>query len=159
MSETTPLSGIEVTTGFQPMAFVLNACTTRLQIDGGQPILRPWGQTFIPMPPGVHSVRCWFRYSVYETAGDATVTVEVPAGQIVSISYRAPGWMFRPGKWQVLGAQEARELPAAAGPTTAAAPQPGWYADPSGRHQLRFWNGADWTEHVSDNGVASVEPV
>ena len=34
-----------------------------------------------------------------------------------------------------------------------------WYPDTTGRHQLRYWDGANWTEHVSDNGVAGVDPL
>lgn len=34
-----------------------------------------------------------------------------------------------------------------------------WYPDPSNRHQLRYWNGAAWTEHVSDNGATFVDPL
>lgn len=34
-----------------------------------------------------------------------------------------------------------------------------WYDDPTGRHELRYWNGSDWTEHVSDAGNQSVDPV
>jgi len=34
-----------------------------------------------------------------------------------------------------------------------------WYPDPMRRHQLRYWNGTTWTDHVSDNGVQSVDPV
>jgi hypothetical protein len=34
---------------------------------------------------------------------------------------------------------------------------PGWYADPSGRHQLRYWD-AGWTEHVSTSGVRGIDP-
>jgi hypothetical protein len=34
-----------------------------------------------------------------------------------------------------------------------------WYADPTGRHQLRYHNGTTWTEHVSDNGQQSTDPV
>jgi len=34
-----------------------------------------------------------------------------------------------------------------------------WLADPSGRHELRYWDGTRWTEHVSDKGVTSVDPV
>ncbi|HKO85810.1 MAG TPA: DUF2510 domain-containing protein, partial [Actinomycetota bacterium] len=26
----------------------------------------------------------------------------------------------------------------------------GWLADPSRRHELRYWDGQRWTEHVSD---------
>lgn len=34
-----------------------------------------------------------------------------------------------------------------------------WYPDPSGRHEHRYWDGSAWTEHVSNQGVASVDPV
>jgi hypothetical protein len=30
-----------------------------------------------------------------------------------------------------------------------------WYPDPSGRHQLRYWDGTRWTENVSNGGVVS----
>lgn len=33
----------------------------------------------------------------------------------------------------------------------------GWYDDPFRRHQLRYWDGGRWTEHVSDHGVARVD--
>ena len=34
---------------------------------------------------------------------------------------------------------------------------PRWHADPTRRHELRYWNGTAWTEHVSDRGVAGVD--
>ncbi len=33
----------------------------------------------------------------------------------------------------------------------------GWYPDPSGRHELRYWTGADWSEQVANGGVVSSE--
>src|SRR5262245_27902824 len=30
-----------------------------------------------------------------------------------------------------------------------------WYPDPSGRHQLRYWDGTRWTENVSNAGVVT----
>jgi uncharacterized RDD family membrane protein YckC len=33
-----------------------------------------------------------------------------------------------------------------------------WAPDPLGRHHYRYWDGAQWTEHVSDDGVVSVDP-
>jgi len=35
----------------------------------------------------------------------------------------------------------------------------GWYSDPSGRHEKRYWDGTRWTEHVSDDDVRSNDPV
>ena len=34
----------------------------------------------------------------------------------------------------------------------------GWFPDPAGRHQLRYWDGTSWTEHVRDQQVAGVDP-
>lgn len=36
-------------------------------------------------------------------------------------------------------------------------PSPGWYADPAGRHQLRWWDGGRWTDGVATAGVATRE--
>ncbi len=33
-----------------------------------------------------------------------------------------------------------------------------WYPDPFGRHELRYWDGSQWTEHVSSHGRQSVDP-
>jgi Protein of unknown function (DUF2510) len=40
---------------------------------------------------------------------------------------------------------------------TAVAPA-GWYADPSGRYELRYWDGTQWTEHVSRAGQQFTDP-
>ena len=39
------------------------------------------------------------------------------------------------------------------------APTPGWNPDPSGRHEYRYWDGSNWTDDVSDNGVTSIDPL
>jgi len=45
---------------------------------------------------------------------------------------------------------------APAAPAPAPTPTPavpaGWYADPAGRFDLRYWDGGTWTEHVSRAG-------
>jgi uncharacterized protein YxjI len=33
-----------------------------------------------------------------------------------------------------------------------------WYPDPLGRHELRYWDGSQWTEHVSSHGRQSIDP-
>jgi hypothetical protein len=32
-------------------------------------------------------------------------------------------------------------------------PPAGWYGDPALRHQVRYWDGGAWTDHVADQGV------
>lgn len=56
------------------------------------------------------------------------------------------------GPPQVTAAAQAepRQLP-------PAIPGPGWYDDPFGRHEQRYWNQA-WTEHVQDGNVPSTDP-
>lgn len=34
----------------------------------------------------------------------------------------------------------------------------GWYADPSSRFELRYWNGTEWTEHVARSGQQFTDP-
>ncbi|HUP72430.1 MAG TPA: phospholipid scramblase-related protein [Acidimicrobiales bacterium] len=36
---------------------------------------------------------------------------------------------------------------------------PGWFPDPLGRHEQRYWDGQQWTEHVASHGRQSVDPV
>lgn len=35
----------------------------------------------------------------------------------------------------------------------------GWYPDPTGRHQHRFYDGTAWTDHVGDSGRQSTDPL
>jgi hypothetical protein len=37
--------------------------------------------------------------------------------------------------------------------------RPDWYTDPTGRHDLRYFNGTSWTGDVSDSGRRSVDPL
>jgi len=37
--------------------------------------------------------------------------------------------------------------------------EPGWYPDPYHRHQVRYWDGSSWTEHVGDDGQQGTDPV
>ncbi len=41
-------------------------------------------------------------------------------------------------------------------PATAAG-RAGWHADPWQRHQVRFFDGSQWTEHVADGGLAGLD--
>jgi hypothetical protein len=36
---------------------------------------------------------------------------------------------------------------------------PGWYPDPYGRHERRYWSGIRWSRHVDDGGYRTEDPV
>lgn len=43
-------------------------------------------------------------------------------------------------------------------PSISPAVPAGWYADPSSRFELRYWNGTEWTEHVARSGQQFTDP-
>ena len=58
--------------------------------------------------------------------------------------------------------QASSQSPSAGAVQKAAAPSaaaPDWFADPLGRHQHRYWDGAAWTDVVADNGWQSTDPL
>jgi hypothetical protein len=48
----------------------------------------------------------------------------------------------------------SQPAPSAAVPSVPA----GWYADPSGRFEQRYWDGGTWTEHVARGGAQYTDP-
>jgi Protein of unknown function (DUF2510) len=43
--------------------------------------------------------------------------------------------------------------------TEPGAVRAGWFGDPAGRHQYRYWDGVAWTAAVADNGTQSADPL
>ena len=79
---------------------------------------------------------------------------------IIAGSFIAIGWIVA----LIYVLAIARRRVAAIHPPPAAsrsipAPAAGWYADPAGHHEHRYWDGSNWTAAVSDEGVASTEPL
>jgi len=87
--------------------------------------------------------------------------VEEPAGWAV-----APEQTAQPAApATVLGgmgqatAQPAAQQSAPAQQASAQSSTPaGWYHDPSGRYELRYWDGSQWTEHVARGGQQFTDP-
>lgn len=63
--------------------------------------------------------------------------------------------IFRPKPQTVAPIAGTGMVGTAVRPTLAAR----WMNDPTGRHQYRYWDGANWTENVYDAGVESRDPV
>ncbi len=70
-----------------------------------------------------------------------------------AVNYQ-PAPAAQPAYQPAPAAQPAYQSAAAASPAVPA----GWYADPAGRFELRYWDGGTWTEHVSRAGQQFTDP-
>jgi len=53
----------------------------------------------------------------------------------------------------------AARRPGRAAPVPPSAAGAGWFGDPTGRHEMRYWDGARWTDAVSSGGVPATDPL
>jgi hypothetical protein len=67
------------------------------------------------------------------------------------------GWTGGRGTDSSWGGSSQQQQQAAAATSTPSVPA-GWYADPAGRFELRYWDGTAWTEHVSRGGQQYTDP-
>lgn len=100
-------SGIQVRTKFFFLMFLLFFFKTQVEVDGGPPVERPWGETFVPVAPGHHTVRCYVPYLFLREMGASTVEVDVAPDQVVAVRWRAPFFVLMAGKWTVEGPVQA----------------------------------------------------
>jgi len=172
------MGGIELKTSFFPLAFILFLFPAKAVIDGGAEMGHGWGTKVYPIPAGRHTVRVWCPYFFIFKMGDATQTVDVGVGEVVALEWKCPWLVFLTGTWVPLGSRGLTQGDLQGGPAPAVAPgnmpavapaQPGapalpppgggtpagWHPDPQGQAALRYWDGSQWTDHVSDGQPAS----
>lgn len=101
-------------------------------------------------------------------AAEAAAVTPEPAAAEPAVAEPA-GWALAPEPAPQPAAQPAPEPAPAPAPQPEPAPAPapapatpavpsGWYADPSGRFELRYWDGSAWTEHVARAGQQFTDP-
>ena len=93
--------------------------------------------------------------AVAETVVEAVVETAVPETPAEAVS--------EPAGWAAVAEPETEPepevvVPAAVAGAVAPAVPAGWYADPAGRFELRYWDANQWTEHVSRAGQQSTDP-
>ena len=98
MTQGQPSEGIEITATFFVLAFLLLFFPPTFVVDG-QTMKGAWNKsTLVPVVPGSHSVKVFFRYFGMMDAGPGEVQVDVPAGGTARVKYRAPLLVFLKGK-------------------------------------------------------------
>ncbi len=115
------------------------------------------------------SAEGWSVVSIVSTGGDVTAFLSkaaagaeaaAPAAEAAPVAAAAAAAVAEPAGWAAApeaAAPAPAPAPAAAAPATPAIPAD-WYADPSGRFELRYWNGSAWTEHVARAGQQYTDP-
>lgn len=107
----------------------------------------PWAGQGGPGPGGP-----WPTASYPPPPAPGTEDAAPPPPPDVPPAYPSPGAPAYPSP----GAPGAPPAPGQVFPPQQAPPF-GWYPDPSGRHEQRYWDGTRWTEHVRDGGQDSTE--
>jgi hypothetical protein len=99
---TSPSSGegIEVTGRHNPLAWILLLVPLKVEVDGQQES-GSWGSRFIAVPPGEHRVSVYFPYLFMPRCCEGSASVTVSPGQVAKVDYKAPLFMFSPGKLTV----------------------------------------------------------
>ena len=94
-------TGIEITTGFFPLAFLLLLCSPVVEFNG-QPFRSSWGTRFFNLPEGEYNVNIYVPYLFWRRCGENSINVKVIAGQTAKVSFRAPSTVFSKGKIKIL---------------------------------------------------------
>jgi hypothetical protein len=94
-------SGIEIRATYFPLAFLLLLFPPTFVVDG-QAMPGRWNQaTTIPVGPGSHQVKVFFRYLWFMDAGPGETQVDVTEGSVRRVTYKAPWLVFLRGKMTV----------------------------------------------------------
>ncbi|MHB9111873.1 MAG: hypothetical protein ACYC4D_04525 [Thermoleophilia bacterium] len=72
-----------------------------IEVDG-EPREGNWGLNTLVVSPGQHTIKAYHKWLVFRKAYASSTTVEVAAGQTVSLEWHTGSAAFRPGKWKVL---------------------------------------------------------
>ena len=94
-------SGIEINATFFPLAFLLLFFPPTFVVDG-QAMAGKWSRpATIPVGPGSHQVKVFFRYLWFMDAGPGETQVDVTEGSVRRVTYKAPWLVFLAGKISV----------------------------------------------------------
>ena len=77
--------------------------------------------------------------------------------EVVSLTTTVKTWMNVTGNDIVVIMKRPTDHPADV--TMEPDTRVGWHPDPAARHQLRYFDGDNWTDHVADNDEVATDPL
>ncbi|WP_233289274.1 hypothetical protein [Kitasatospora sp. MBT63] len=89
-------TGISLQGRHNPLQLFLFFVPLTVEVDGTAES-GSWRNRFVPLAPGVHQVKVFFRYMFKARCCEATLRIEVADGQEISLEYRAPQPVTSPG--------------------------------------------------------------
>lgn len=95
-------SGLEIKTGFFPLAWFLFFVTPTIEINGVKH-KRKWGKTFFELSPGEYRIKISFPYMGKSECGANEIQVTLSEGQRKRITYNMPAWMLAKGTIKING--------------------------------------------------------
>jgi len=117
------------------VVMILAAAIGLILMRGPLPVV--WAGVLVAV--GIQTALLWVGYLGY------TLTADYGGGQ--GPHMKEGGWIGLAGSF-VIAAAGVVALRATA-TAAEALPPAGWYADPNGEGQLRYWSGSFWTEHTA----------
>lgn len=178
-------AAVDIRPTYNPLGFAAEAAPIFAMVWGQPPVSLRWRQaTRIPVPAGQSAVGIWMKWFTKAHMGLCHAVVQLAPGELVGLEWKAPNTVFTAGKLAVvdLGPPSSLAVTAATGvpvdlgnrvispphpiqvlasvPVVETAPAAvAWYPDPTGRFVHRWWDGARWTDSVSDGTTTTTDPI
>jgi hypothetical protein len=139
--------------GFTLLAWVIARARTRAIIVTRQvPILVASLALFVlaevAFATGSGIVQPQSSFTAVQVAGSVSAFIQAVAFLVLAITT-----FGRVAELSLAGGTTPTGVPSASGP-----PPPSWNPDPSHHHEVRWWDGERWSEHVMDAGRPSIDP-
>jgi hypothetical protein len=93
-------TGLEIKTGFFPLAWFLYFVTPTIEING-EKHKNKWGENVFSLSPGEYKVKISFPYMGKSECGANEIKVSLSEGQNKRIIYNMPPWMFSKGSIKI----------------------------------------------------------
>jgi ribosomal protein L7/L12 len=88
------VTGIVVTTSYNPLKFLTALWTPIIEIDG-EPFRTKWGYNFFDRPPGKYNVKVYCQLFFNSQLGANDMTINIEANEIVKIKFSMPTVGYR----------------------------------------------------------------